>query len=177
MSSDGSTADQFSHVTTWVFDLDNTLYPAECHLFHQIDARMTSFIAETLDLSAVAARRIQKDYYVRYGTTLSGLMKEHHIPPKDFMRYVHDIDLSGIHRDLALRDAIKALPGRRVIYTNGSQAHAENVAGKLGILDLFDDVFDVEMSDFTPKPQRPAYEIFWSKLGIDPQVAAMFEDM
>ncbi len=170
-------ADRFAHITTWVFDLDNTLYPAECHLFHQIDARMTAFIEETLSLSHADARKVQKDYYARYGTTLSGLMKEHHIPPKAFMDYVHDIDLAVIKADPALGEAIKTLPGRRVIYTNGSQTHAENVAGKLGILDLFDAIFDVEMAGFTPKPHRPAYEAFWAHLDIDPRSAAMFEDM
>ncbi len=167
----------FTHVTTWVFDLDNTLYPADCHLFAQIDARMTSFIEETLKVDHAKARFIQKDYYARYGTTLSGLMQEHGISPEAFMDYVHDIDLSAVTANEALRQHIASLPGQRYIFTNGSVRHAENVAGKIGILDLFDGLFDIAHAEFMPKPHAPAYQAFTRKFDVDPRAAAMFEDM
>ncbi|MCI5045117.1 MAG: pyrimidine 5'-nucleotidase [Aquisalinus sp.] len=167
----------FSHVETYIFDLDNTLYPADCHLFKQIDARMTRFIEETLSLPQEQARVLQKQYYAVYGTTLSGLMIEHDIKPHDFMDYVHDIDLSPVEENGALRKAIEALPGKRYVFTNGSVRHAENVAGKIGILDLFDGIFDIEQADFRPKPHLETYQKFTERFGINPTLSAMFEDM
>ena len=167
----------FSHVETYIFDLDNTLYPADCHLFQQIDARMTRFIEETLSLPQEQARVLQKQYYAVYGTTLSGLMIEHDIKPHDLMDYVHDIDLSPVEENGALRKAIEALPGKRYVFTNGSVRHAENVAGKIGILDLFDGIFDIEQADFRPKPHLETYQKFTERFGINPTLSAMFEDM
>jgi len=102
----------FTHITDWVFDLDNTLYPAECQLFAQIDARMTEFVERKLNLPHIEARKIQKDFYVQYGTTLSGLMIEYDVAPEEFMDYVHDIDVSGVARCEKLIAQISALPGR-----------------------------------------------------------------
>ncbi len=167
----------FSHVETYIFDLDNTLYPADCHLFKQIDARMTRFIEETLLLPQEQARVLQKKYYAVYGTTLSGLMIEHDVKPHDFMDYVHDIDLSPVDENAALRTAIEGLPGKRYVFTNGSVRHAENVAGKIGILDLFDGIFDIEQADFRPKPHLETYQKFTERFGITPALSAMFEDM
>jgi len=166
-----------SPIRNWVFDLDNTLYPAECQLFAQIDARMTAFVERSLNLSHAEARFVQKDYYVRYGTTLSGLMHEHDIPPTDFMDYVHDIDLSAIAPDTHLRDQIADLPGRRFVFTNGSVKHAENVTRKLGIDHLFDGVFDIHAADYLPKPHRPTYERFLTAHDLDPEQSIMFEDI
>ena len=126
-----------THIETWIFDLDNTLYEAECQLFAQIDARMTAFIQEKLSAPHEEARKLQKGYYVKYGTTMSGLMNEHNICPDEFMSYVHDIDLSPVNKNPALAIAIEALPGRRYIFTNGSAAHAEKVCTALGIEHLF----------------------------------------
>ncbi|WP_306251523.1 pyrimidine 5'-nucleotidase [Parvularcula sp. IMCC14364] len=167
----------FSHVETYVFDLDNTLYPADCHLFKQIDARMTRFIEETLQLPHEKARILQKQYYAAYGTTLSGLMIEHQVKPHDFMDYVHDIDLSPVAENTKLRSAILNLPGKRYVFTNGSVRHAENVAGKIGILDLFDGIFDIEQAEFKPKPHRETYQRFTEYFGINPSLSAMFEDI
>ncbi len=167
----------FSHVSTWVFDLDNTLYPAHCNLFKQIDARMASFIETLLGLPKTQARRLQKDYYVRYGTTMSGLMREHGVKPHDFMDYVHDIDLSAIDEDAVLSQTISTLPGEKYIFTNGSVKHAENVTRKLGIDGLFDGVFDIAAADYTPKPHRVTYDRFLDKHGLEPSCAAMFEDI
>lgn len=167
----------FRPVDEWIFDLDNTLYPADCNLFAQIDSRMTAFIAEMMDLPTDEARKVQKDYYVRYGTTLSGLMICEGIKPEAFMDYVHDIDLTPVQENGPMRAALKALPGKRYIFTNGSIKHAENVASKIGILDLFDGLFDVAAADFTPKPHAPAYDAFTVRFGVDPSRAAFFEDM
>ncbi|WP_031554681.1 pyrimidine 5'-nucleotidase [Parvularcula oceani] len=167
----------FHGVESWVFDLDNTLYPAHCNLFAQIDARMTSFIAERLALPHDRARFLQKDYYARYGTTLSGLMQEHDVCPRAFMDHVHDIDLAPVESNSRLRAAMAALPGRRYVFTNGSLRHAENVARKIGVWDLFDGAFDVEMGGYTPKPHQGPYVLFLSHFGIAPERAAMFEDM
>ena len=125
--------ESFADVTDWVFDLDNTLYPAACNLFHQIDARMTSFIEGLLSLPYADARKIQKDLYVEHGTTLAGLMKAYNVDPHDFMEHVHDIDLSAIGPHQGLREVMASLPGRRFVHTNGSQKHAENVLGALGL--------------------------------------------
>ena len=165
------------HIEHWVFDLDNTLYSAECQLFAQIDARMTDFVQRRLDLDHASARKMQKDYYVQYGTTLSGLMQEHDVRPEDFMDYVHDIDLSAISHDRDLEAAINALPGDKYIYTNGSAKHAQNVASALGILHLFDDIFDIKAGDYTPKPHRESYERFLEAHGVAPKRAIMFEDL
>ncbi len=165
------------HIDAWVFDLDNTLYAAECALFAQIDARMTAFIRERFTLGHDEARRLQKDYYVRYGTTMCGLMVEHDVEPDEFLDYVHDIDLAPIEPHPALADAIDALPGRKYIYTNGSVRHAENVAGALGVFHLFDDVFDIKAAGYAPKPRREPYEAFLRQYELTPKRAVMFEDL
>jgi len=167
----------FRHVDRWVFDLDNTLYEAECQLFAQIDARMTDYISSLMSMPRQDARVLQKDYYVKYGTTMAGLMIEHDVEPDHFLDYVHDIDLGPIKPNHSLAKALKNLPGEKYIYTNGSVRHAENVAGALGIFDLFDDVFDIKAARYTPKPHREPYELFLSQYGIQPKRAAMFEDI
>ncbi len=167
----------FTHVESWVFDLDNTLYPAHCNLFKQIDARMAAFIEDLLEVPHADARRLQKDYYVQYGTTMSGLMREHGVKPHDFMDYVHDIDLSVVDENRALRALIAELPGEKFIFTNGSVRHAENVTDKLGLAGLFDAVFDIAAAEFTPKPHRETYERFLSRHAVRPGEAAMFEDL
>lgn len=166
-----------AHIDTWIFDLDNTLYEAECQLFKQIDARMTDFIRERLEMDHERARKLQKDYYVQYGTTMRGLMDEHNVCPETFMDYVHDIDLSPISHNAALGNALDALPGKKLIYTNGSLRHAENVAGALGIYHLFDGVFDIQAADYEPKPKRSSYEKFLEVHNIEPARAVMFEDL
>lgn len=160
-----------------MFDLDNTLYPADCNLFQQIDARMTAFIERHLQLTHAQARILQKDYYVRYGTTMSGLMREHAVKPHDFMDYVHDIDLSPVSENRALAETIAGLPGDKFIFTNGSVRHAENVTAKLGLAGLFDGVFDIAAAEFTPKPHMETYERFLKTHDVDASCAAMFEDI
>jgi len=169
--------ERFSRIRAWIFDLDNTLYPAECNLFAQVDQRMGEFISRYLGLPFDEARKIQKDYYRAYGTTLSGLMARHGLKPEEFLDYVHDIDVSVVPEAPELGAAIDALPGRKYIFTNGSRRHAENVAGRLGILDRFDDVFDIGAAGYVPKPEPAAYESFLKAHGVDAEAASMFEDM
>jgi putative hydrolase of the HAD superfamily len=167
----------FDATDTWVFDLDNTLYPAECDLFAQVDRRMGEYVAKFLGVPQVYARHLQKSYYRQFGTTLSGLMQVHRMDPKPFLDYVHDIDLSPVQPSPALGAAIARLPGRKLIFTNGSRFHAERVAGKLGILDCFDGIWDIVACDYVPKPHAPAYAGFVKSFGVDAGRAAMFEDM
>lgn len=167
----------FGGVETWIFDLDNTLYPPECDLFAQVDTRMTEFISRYLDVDAVEAKRIQKDFYIEHGTTLSGLMTVYGLEPAEFLEYVHDIDVSAVIADAPLGHAIEALPGRKLVFTNGSLAHAENVITRLGIGHVFDGIFDIVSTEYEPKPRQRAYERFLDASGIEPRRAAMFEDI
>jgi putative hydrolase of the HAD superfamily len=171
------TRPRFDTTSAWIFDLDNTLYPAECDLFAEVDRRMGEYVAQFLGVPFPYARHLQKSYYRQFGTTLSGMMKVHRMEPHGFLDYVHDIDLTPVNPMPALAAAIERLPGRKLIYTNGSRRHAERVAGKLGVLHLFEDIFDIVASDFVPKPEREPYEKFLVRHGVEPRAAAMFEDM
>ena len=173
----GAAPRSFERTDAWIFDLDNTLYPAECNLFAEVDRRMGEFIARYLGVPFAHARHLQKSYYRQFGTTLSGLMKVHKLDPSEFLAYVHDIDLSAISPCPALRAEIAALPGRRLIYTNGSHHHAERVAEKLGVLDLFEDICDIAACDYVPKPERDAFRRMIDRHGVAAHRAAMFEDM
>ena len=168
---------RFSHVTDWVFDLDNTLYPHHSNLFSQIDVKMTAYIEELLTLPRAEARALQKQLYLEYGTTLNGLMKRHGIDPDDFLQKVHDIDYSWLAPDPALGAAIRQLPGRKFIFTNGDRGHAERAARQLGILDHFDDIFDIVAAGLTPKPDRRTYEKFAELHAVTGPNAVMFEDL
>ena len=168
---------RFDHVTDWVFDLDNTLYPHHTNLFSQIDVKMTGYVAELLTLSREDARKLQKQLYLEYGTTLNGLMQRHGIDPDEFLEYVHDIDYSWLVPDPVLGAAIHQLPGRKFIFTNGNRGHAERTARQLGILDHFDDIFDIVAAGLTPKPSRQPYETFTALHKVTGPNAVMFEDL
>jgi len=167
----------FDKTTTWIFDLDNTLYPADCNLFAQVDKRMGEFIAQYLGVSLEQARHLQKTYYRQYGTTLCGLMQVHKLDPQPFLEYVHDIDLSVVPEHPELAAAIEKLPGQRLIFTNGSRRHAERVAEKLGVLHLFDGICDIAACEYVPKPSPDAFDRMIRRHGVEPEKAAMFEDM
>ena len=167
----------FDHIETWIFDLDNTLYPASCDLFAQVDHRMGAFIAKTLCVPYEHARHLQKAYYRQFGTTLSGLMQVHKLKPEPFLDYVHDIDLSALPELPELAARIESLPGRKLIFTNGSRRHAENVAEKIGVLHLFEDICDIAALQFVPKPEHSAFERMVRLHDVDAPAAAMFEDM
>lgn len=169
---------RFAGVNTWVFDLDNTLYPTHADLWPQIDQRITAYISDMFGVDGLSARALQKHYYQRYGTSLNGLMTEYPgIDSGAFLDFVHDIDRSTLAVDTRLVAAIERLPGRRLVFTNGSRGHAEKTMLALGIAHLFDDVFDIVAGGFAPKPYRPTYDKFLADHGVDPACAAMFEDI
>lgn len=167
----------FAHVRDWVFDLDNTLYPHQVNLFAQIDRNMTAFVAELLQLPPEDARLLQKRYYHEHGTTLAGLMHHHAVDPNAFLEKAHSIDYSALMPNDRLGEAIKALPGRKFIFTNGTVSHAQAAARALGILDHFDEIFDIVAADYVPKPAGATYDKFASLHRIDTSRAAMFEDL
>jgi putative hydrolase of the HAD superfamily len=167
----------FSHVDTWVFDLDNTLYPHHLNLWQQVDERIREFVAKFLDVGREEAFRVQKDYYRRYGTTMRGLMTEHGLNPDDFLDFVHEIDHSPLTPNPTLGAAIEALPGRKLILTNGTRKHADAVMRRLAIHHHFEGVFDIVAAELEPKPLPQTYDRFLTAHGVDPASAAMFEDL
>ena len=167
----------FDRVETWVFDLDNTLYPHHLNLWQQVDERIRDYISRLLNLSQTDAFRMQKDYYKRYGTTLRGLMLEHKLQPDDFLDFVHEIDHSPLEPNPRLGAAIGELPGRKLILTNGTRKHADVVMKRLAIHEHFDDVFDIVAAELEPKPSPGTYDRFLARHGVDPKHAAMFEDL
>jgi putative hydrolase of the HAD superfamily len=168
---------EFAHVTDWVFDLDNTLYPHHVDLFAQIDRNMTAYVAKFLNMELDEARKLQKQYYYDHGTTLRGLMHHHGVDPADFLEAAHQIDYSLVPANPGLGAAIKALPGRKFIFTNGTVKHAQAAARALGILDHFEDIFDIVAADYVPKPAGATYDKFASLHRVDSRHAAMFEDL
>jgi putative hydrolase of the HAD superfamily len=167
----------FSEVDTWVFDLDNTLYPHHLNLWQQVDVRIRDYIVKFLDVTHDEAFRVQKDYYRRYGTTLRGLMVEHGMKPDDFLDYVHQIDHTPIEPNPALAVVLKRLPGRKLILTNGTRPHAEAVMRRLDVHEIFEDVFDIIAGKLEPKPLPQTYERFLARHDVDPHKAAIFEDL
>jgi len=167
----------FAHVDTWVFDLDNTLYPASCNLFAQVDRRIGEFIAAHFNIPAAEARAMQKRFFREHGTTLRGLMVEHDVDPVPFLDYVHDIDVTPVVPSAELATALGRLPGRRLVYTNGSHRHAENVLIRLGVADRIDGIFDIVAAGYVPKPDPRPYDLFVREHGVEPRRAAMVEDI
>lgn len=170
-------ANAFRHVDTWVFDLDNTLYPAHLDLWRQIDGRIRDYICAYLGLPPDQAFTLQKAYYRSYGTSLRGLMIEHGVDPTCFLNQVHDVDLSQLDPAPRLAAAIDALPGVKLIYTNGSTRHARNVLERLGLAGHFSAIHDIVAADFHPKPTEEACLRFLDAHQVDPTRAAMFEDL
>jgi putative hydrolase of the HAD superfamily len=167
----------FGQVETWVFDLDNTLYPHHLNLWQQVDERIRDYIAGFLNISHDEAFRLQKDYYRRYGTSMRGLMTEHGMKPDDFLDFVHQIDHSPLEPNPGLGAAIERLPGRKLILTNGTRRHADAVMQRLGIHEHFDDIFDIVAAELEPKPLPQTYDRFLARHDVDPSKAAMFEDL
>jgi putative hydrolase of the HAD superfamily len=168
---------RFDHVETWVFDLDNTLYPHHLNLWQQVDDRIRSFVSDFLNIPKDEAFRLQKDYYKRYGTTMRGLMAEHGLNPDVYLEYVHTIDHSPLVPNPALGAALERLPGRKLILTNGTRKHADAVMRRLDVERHFEDVFDIAAADLDPKPLPQVYERFLNRHDVDPKRAAMFEDL
>jgi putative hydrolase of the HAD superfamily len=167
---------ELSHVKTWVFDLDNTLYPPSAKLFDQIEVLMTRFVMTALDVDHATANHLRDHYWQKFGTTLAGLMREHDVEPGPYLDEVHNIDLGHLEKDMELRALISDLPGRKIIYTNGPQIHALKVTEARGLSGIFDAVYGVEHANFLPKPERAAFKVIFDLDGLDPATAAMFED-
>jgi putative hydrolase of the HAD superfamily len=165
-----------SHIDSWIFDLDNTLYPADAEFFAQIVTKIEQYVSRYLSLEPEAALHLQKEYLIEYGTTLSGMIAVHGMDPAPFLDYVHDVDLAFLKPNPELRQNIAALPGKKFIFTNGSKAHARNVATHLNLFDLFDGHFGVEDTGYIPKPKRQAYDVFLEVFRINPAKAIFFED-
>ena len=167
----------FDHVDTWVFDLDNTLYPHHVNLWQQVDKRISEYVSRWLDITEEQARLIQKDYYRRFGTTMRGMMTLHGVSADDYLAYVHKIDHSPLEPNPAMGAAITKLPGRKLILTNGSVDHVDAVLSRLGLVGHFDGVFDIIAADLEPKPAPQTYQKFLRDHAVDPAKSAMFEDL
>jgi len=170
------TKQNFTHVETWVFDLDNTLYAPDVRLFDQIEHRMTRFVMNALGVDRSEADRLRRKYWHEHGTTLAGLMREHGVDPDPYLVDVHDISFDALEPDAQLRARISALPGRRIVYTNGSAPYAERVIERRGLSGVFDAVYGVEHAGYRPKPDREAFDAVFARDGLTPARAAMFED-
>jgi putative hydrolase of the HAD superfamily len=164
-------------IETWIFDLDNTLYPASCRLFDQIHARMTGFIGDRLGMPPEAALTVQKTYFREHGTTLRGLMTVNRIDPEDFLAYVHEIELACVPPDPVLVEALTRLPGRKIVHTNGSRRHAERLLDHLGIAGSFCGIVDIAAAGYDPKPALAGYHELLRRHDVSPTTALMVEDM
>ena len=168
---------ELKKIKFWLFDLDNTLYSGDTKVFDQVDKKMSSFISDKLKVSLEDAKKIQKNYFHEYNTTLNGMIKNHSIDAEEFLKFVHDVDLNFLKKDLNLQNELTNLTGKKYIFTNGSKAHASNVTKRIGIQNLFDGVFDIVDSDFIPKPSIEPYEKIIQKYGIDPKYCIFIEDI
>ncbi|QIK78502.1 pyrimidine 5'-nucleotidase [Sphingomonas piscis] len=168
---------EYRHISDWIFDLDNCLYPASTGLFDLIDERMGAYIQRLLDCDAVEARRVQKSHFHEHGTTLAGLMKNHGVDPHEFLADVHAIPLDRVQPDERLSTGLARLPGRKFVFTNGDAPYARRVLEAIGVGDHFEHLHDIHAADLRPKPDRHGYELLCAQFDIDPRKAAMVEDM
>ena len=168
---------ELDKIKCWIFDLDNTLYSGQTKVFDQVDKKMSSFISNKLNVSLEEAKKIQKEYFHKYSTTLSGMMKNHKIDAMEFLDFVHDVNLDFLGKNKDLEKEIAKIAGKKIIFTNGSRAHAENVTKRIGINKLFDGIFDIVESNFIPKPSIEAYKILIEKYKIEPQYCIFIEDI
>jgi len=164
-------------VKYWIFDLDNTLYSGKSKVFEQVDKKMSKYISEKLNLSIAEAKKIQKNYFHEYNTTLNGMIKNHKIDANEFLEFVHDINIDFLKKDSKLNEELKKLVGKKIIFTNGSRKHAKNVTQKIGIDQHFDDIFDIVDSEFIPKPAIEPYKKLVEKHKIDPNLCVFVEDI
>lgn len=164
-------------IETWVFDLDNTLYPPSASMFDEIDRRMCAYIAEFLDIAHAEAYRVQKRYFREHGTSLKGMMVNHDMDPGPYLDFVHEVSVDMVQPDPQLNQALEALPGRKVVFTNASDRHAERVLERLGVGHHMDGVFDIIAADYVPKPEPPVYDQLVTHFDFDPTRAVMVEDV
>ena len=167
----------FKLIKFWIFDLDNTLYSGKKKVFEQVDKKMSEYISKKLNLDLKEAKKLQKNYFHKYNTTLNGLIKNHKINPNEFLEFVHDINIEFLQKDINLGNEIEKLDGLKIIFTNGSRKHALNVTRKLGIDRLFDDIFDIVDCKFIPKPLVEPYKKLVEKHKIDPKLCVFVEDI
>ena len=167
----------FNSIKYWIFDLDNTLYSGKTKVFEQVDKRMSKYISNKLNISEEEAKKIQKNYFYEYNTTLNGMIKNHKINPDEFLDFVHDVNIDFLQKDLALAKEIEKLDGKKIIFTNGSRKHAINVSKQIGIDQLFDDIFDIVDAEFIPKPLLEPYKKLVKKHKIDPKLCVLVEDI
>ncbi len=165
------------HIETWVFDLDNTLYPARCRLFDQVDRKIGEYVASFFEIDFEAARHRQKEFYRGHGSTLRGMMRLHGMEPDGYLDYVHDIDLSPVDPDPLLNEVLDRLPGRKLIFTSATSAHAERVTRRLGVDRHFEEIFDVVAAGYTPKPHAETYRRFLERHAVDPTTSVFFDDI
>ncbi len=168
---------ELTEIKYWIFDLDNTLYSGQTKVFSEVDKRMSSFISEKLKIDIIEAKKIQKEYFYEYGTTLSGLMQKKNIDPNEFLEFVHDIDISWLPKDKLLREELIKIKEKKYIFSNGSHAHIRNVTNQLGIDDLFDGAFDITDANFLPKPRIEPYKKLIQKFKLDPNKSILIEDI
>jgi putative hydrolase of the HAD superfamily len=165
-----------SHVTAWVFDMDDTLYPREQGLMQLVQARINAYVVEAVGLDPPSARILQRQFLDEHGTTLAGLMANYTIEPEHFLHDVHDVPMDGLEPSPALRKQLLRLPGRRFVFTNGAREYAGRVLERLGVADCFDGVFAIEDADLTPKPEPSTYRRMIQRFGFEPRSAVLFED-
>ena len=149
---------ELKKIKFWLFDLDNTLYSGDTKVFDQVDKKMTLFISDKLNVTVEEAKKIQKNSFHEYNTTLTGMIKNHKIDAQEFLDFVHDVDLEFLKEDTKLQNELTNLKGKKFIFTNGSKAHAANVTKRIGIQNLFNGVFDIVDANFMPKPSITPYK-------------------
>ena len=168
---------ELTKIKYWIFDLDNTLYSGQTKVFSEVDKKMSSFISKKFNVDLIKAKKIQKEYFHEYGTTLSGLMKKKDVNPNEFLEFVHNIDISWLPKDKILKEELTKIKEKKYIFSNGSHAHIQNVTNQLGISDLFDGAFDITDGDFIPKPHLDPYKKMIKKFKLDPKKSILIEDI
>lgn len=167
----------FSHITTWLFDLDDTLYASVKGIHDQVHSRMSNYVANALKIPLEEAHIVRKDYFKNFGTTLRGLMTEADVDPHDFMDKVHDLDLTPIDKCAIIADALERLKGRKIIFTNAPRIHADRVLTHLDLGHHFEGIYDITGAGFTPKPEPKTYEQIIERFGLDPKTCCFFDDL
>ncbi len=162
---------------TWIFDLDNTLYSADSGIFQQVSDLMGKFVSKHLNIDISEAKKIQSKYYKQNGTTLRGMMDNHGVDPDEFLEEVHNLDYSIVGPNYKLNEALDKLKGRKIIYTNANQKHVDNVLLRLELTNKFDEIYDIKMASYIPKPAIEPYKKLIEKFNIDPQYSIMFDDI
>ena len=168
---------ELTEIKYWIFDLDNTLYSGQTKVFSEVDKKMSSFISKKFNIDLVEAKKIQKEYFYEYGTTLSGLMKNRNVDPNEFLEFVHDIDISWLPKDEHLKEELIKIKEKKYIFSNWSHAHIKNVTNQLGINGLFDGAFDITDANFVPKPHLDPYKKIIEKFKLDPKQSILIEDI